>query len=252
MKKAASLILALALCLTLAPAARATVVESGYCGDPDVNEGKNVTWSLDDAGTLTFSGTGKMADYRFENGQTDDIRPWKDYRKQVYAVVFEGSLTYIGEGSFRNFTKLTDIALPKTVTSIGKSAFYGCKKLKTVTIGKNVTKIGAGAFSGCKKLVVVKMGSKVSVIGDEAFYENLNFDRITLPRELISIGDRAFYGCSELLDIKFPEGLKSLGQSSFERCSKLTGLYIPDSIRGFFLRAAGYKARSLRLYTETL
>ena len=33
----------------------------GYCGGE--GEGTNLTWTLDDSGTLTISGTGKMADY---------------------------------------------------------------------------------------------------------------------------------------------------------------------------------------------
>ena len=59
MKKALSLLLALALCLAMLPiSALATEEpERGTCGD-------NVTWTVDLAGgQLTISGTGDMANY---------------------------------------------------------------------------------------------------------------------------------------------------------------------------------------------
>ena len=61
MKKKIFAVLALAflLALSMAPAAWAATVASGECGA----EGDNVTWVLDDTGTLTISGQGAMADY---------------------------------------------------------------------------------------------------------------------------------------------------------------------------------------------
>ena len=55
-----SLFIAFVMVLTLIPAATVTAhaetVASGECGD-------NLTWTLDDQGTLTISGTGKMWDW---------------------------------------------------------------------------------------------------------------------------------------------------------------------------------------------
>ena len=74
-KRILSLMLALCLALTMLPGtASAAVVASGECGA----EGGNVTWSLDDAGTLTISGTGKMKDYTFNDGE-DFEPPWPIY-----------------------------------------------------------------------------------------------------------------------------------------------------------------------------
>ena len=46
----------------------AAEVASGSCGD-------NITWSLDDAGVLTVSGTGAMKDYEFAH-ETGTTAPW--------------------------------------------------------------------------------------------------------------------------------------------------------------------------------
>ena len=51
-------------------AAIAAEVASGTCGA----QGDNLTWTLDDSGTLTISGTGDMADY----DEATDV-PWYWY-----------------------------------------------------------------------------------------------------------------------------------------------------------------------------
>ncbi len=76
-----------ALPLGLADTAEAAAVSSGTCGE-------NVTWTLDDQGTLTISGTGAMYDYTYtweaDKGDTFDT-PWFDLREQIRrAVVGKG------------------------------------------------------------------------------------------------------------------------------------------------------------------
>ena len=55
------------LCVLLPTAAFAA--DSGTCGA----EGDNLTWTLDDEGTLTISGAGAMADYDYKS-------PWYSRR----------------------------------------------------------------------------------------------------------------------------------------------------------------------------
>ncbi len=72
----------------------------GTCGDPTVNEGKNVTWLYNIATrTLTISGTGAMADY-----ESADNQPWKEYRSSITSVVIENDVTSIGANAFSNYS----------------------------------------------------------------------------------------------------------------------------------------------------
>ncbi len=64
-RKLVSLITAMCMLCALAPCVHAAAIDSGTCG-------ANLTWTLDDEGTLTISGTGAMEDWDYINSQT----PW--------------------------------------------------------------------------------------------------------------------------------------------------------------------------------
>ena len=117
-----------------------TIVASGYCGDPSVNDGKDVTYSLTDNGVMTISGKGAMADY------TDtDPAPWYSHKDGITSVV-------IGDG----------------VTSIGDWAFAGCASLATATLDSNPY-IGENAFTGIKDGATVTMNLKAN-LADGAYW----------------------------------------------------------------------------------
>lgn len=153
---------------------------SGYCGDPNVNEGKDVTWSVVD-GTLTISGVGAMADY-------DWAGPWSAFNK---VVVTEG-VTSIGRCAFNFCSGFTDITLPNSLVSIGQSAFSFCSGLSSVLVPNSVTTIGDGAFSFCGGLTHVKLPDGITAIGDDMFCYSSNLTTITIPATVTHIGQSAF------------------------------------------------------------
>lgn len=67
----------------LLPAGIVASADEGTCGE-------NLTWTLDDDGLLTISGTGDMSDYMFRG-------PWNYAPK---AVVIEEGVTSIGKNAF--------------------------------------------------------------------------------------------------------------------------------------------------------
>lgn len=155
------------------------IVASGTCGD-------NLTWKLDDGGTLTISGKGAMT------GWVDsDFAPWKTYSNTINKVVIQPGVTSIGGHAFSKCKNLTSITIPEGVTSIGSSAFWDCFNLTSITIPEGVTSIGTGAFRGCSSLT-----------------------SITIPESVTSIGEYAFYACDGLIDVTY--------HSTMERWEKIS------------------------------
>lgn len=143
MRKSIALALSLVLLLSLVPPASAAEVASGSCGD-------NLTWSLDNSGTLTISGSGDMIDSINMNdyGWTDynyEKRPW------IERLVLPEGMTSIGSRAFESTFHLTgELVIPEGVTRIGQSAFSG-SGIYAVSIPASIQKIGNSAFYNREK-----------------------------------------------------------------------------------------------------
>ena len=87
---------------------------SGTCGE-------NLTWTLDDAGTLTISGTGEMTDW------SEGDAPWYKNRTKITTVVIGSGVTSVGSYAFYGCTNLTDVTIPEGVESIGQNAFENAR-----------------------------------------------------------------------------------------------------------------------------
>ena len=110
-----------------------------------------VLWSHDGEGTMTFSGTGNMADYISLSN-----RPWHGVQNSITRAVIEEGVASIGASAFYGFDHLVSVEIPNTVTSIGASSFYGTA-LTSVEIPAGMKSIEAGAFLGCSNLTTVNV-----------------------------------------------------------------------------------------------
>ena len=119
----------------------AEAVDSASLGDniASGNCGKNLTWELDNDGTLTITGTGSMYAYQ----------SWEKYDLSIQKVVINDGALTVGSNAFKNCTNLTAVKLPDGVVSIQDSAFYGCSGLVNLTIPKSVKTIYPKAFQRC-------------------------------------------------------------------------------------------------------
>ena len=238
MEKALSLVLSVLLVLGVLPLvalpARAAIVDSGTCGAED--SGSNLTWTLDDAGTLTVSGTGTMENYYYGSSYHNyyTTAPWgrSVYNAQrVNAVVIQSGVTSIGDDAFSYCTRLTSVTIPDSVTSIGVLAFSDCTGLTSVTIPDSVTRIGNGAFSGCTGLTSVTIPDSVTDIGFFAFNNCVGLTSVTIPDSVTDIGFFAFNNCVGLTSVTIPDSVTSIpGEGAFRGCTGLTSVTIPDSV----------------------
>ena len=261
-QRISSVFLALVILLSMLPstvfaaqdtpaAFSAEVVDSGTCGE-------NLTWTLDNSGTLTISGEGPMENYYFNP-------PWNDQRESIKRVVIEEGVTSIGTAAFFNYTSLkkfvvaegntcytakegvlfnkdmSDIVLcpagktgryviPNGVTSIGEDAFYGCAGLTSVKIPDSVTSIGDGAFERCTGLTSVVIPNSVTAIGTIAFSRCSGLTKAVVSDNVTEMRD-VFSYCTSLTSVTLPKRLTSIGDNTFACCTSITSIKIPDGVK---------------------
>ena len=245
MKRICSMILALALviaCLPVFPLeVHAVTIASGECGD-------NVTWTLDDAGRLTISGTGDMDDYAYPVNT-----PWFSHGDSVKALVIANGVTGIGKHAFSALnnlisveipdsvtrigayaffcsTGLADVNIPNRVTSIGEYAFSHCSGLTGMRIPDSVTSIGDYAFDGCTGLTVLEISNSITSIGVYTFGSCTGLTSVEIPGSVTELDAYAFYGCENLTSVTIPDSVKTIGTFAFLGCRSLTSITIPGSV----------------------
>ena len=182
----------------------ATFKPGGNCGDPSVNNGKNVKWSLDE-GTLTISGTGDMADY----DDDQNTAPWFNYYSDIKHIVISDGVTSIGEWAFYMCAGAESVTIPDSVKTIGEYAFYGCLKIDNVKLPYGVESIDGYAFDGCGNLKSITIPGSVTTIGDNSFAACTNLKSISIPNSVTSIGKRVFYNCKNLASVYMDKSLKT-------------------------------------------
>ena len=233
-------ILTIAFLSSMLMYANAFAAATGRCGD-------SITWTLDDSGNLTLSGSGEMWNYGYVTS------PFKDYG--IKTVTIEYGITSIGDYVFRGCCGMTELTLPNSVTSIGGNAFEGCSGLTELILPNSVTSIGDCAFYGCTGMTELTLPNGVMSIGDIAFTYCSGLEKITvesgnscydsrdncnsiidtefntlivgcknsvIPNSVTSIGYYAFYGCSGLTELTLPDSVASIGDGAFICCSDLS------------------------------
>ena len=87
----------------------------------------NLTWRLDDDGTLTISGKGDMSHCHWKTKNS-----WPDKRALIQKVVIEPGVTSVSDLAFDGCKKFTKVKIPGNVKKIGKNIFTECKKLQSI------------------------------------------------------------------------------------------------------------------------
>ena len=199
---------------------QATTVASGKAG-------QDIIWTLDDSGTLTISGTGKMRNYEFSN------IPWNDYRygrNSIRNVIIEDGITSIGDNAFSSCQDLTCVTIPDSVTSIGNWAFYASREIENIIIPEGVTTIGRCAFYNCSGLENLTIPNSVSHIGDETFKGCSSLISIDISNNVSVIEYGTFYGCENLTNVIIPNRVTIINCNAFKNCSNLTNVTISNSV----------------------
>lgn len=154
-KRLFCILTALLLAFCLLPTALAAGTDSGACGE-------GLTWTLDEQGTLTVSGSGAMS------ASPDYLRL---YAQQIRAAVIGDGVTGIGERAFADCTYLASVTMADSVTVIGDYAFQNCQRLKEASLSPGLVSIGRGAFYNCSRLPGISLPGTLAFIGQGAFLD---------------------------------------------------------------------------------
>ncbi len=168
----------------------------------------NLTWRLDDDGTLTISGTGDMDNYY------DNKSPWYAQRDLIQKVVISAGIQSVGADAFCSCGNLKTISIPASVEIIESFAFAFCSNLESVEILGSLDEIATGAFKCCYSLREVKIHGTVTTISDG--YS----------------GHGAFQSCKKLANVNqiLKDSIKKIGNYSFRYCESLQSVTIPPSV----------------------
>ena len=210
-----ALLMILATIIILPCMAEAT--ESGKCGD-------DLTWTLDDNGTLVISGTGEMWDYSADDNQS----PWCMSDKVIKNVIFSNGITSIGDYSFFGCTELTNLSFSDGITRIGASAFDWCTSLENCILPNSLEIIGDRAFRTCQSLKKIVLPDSVTQLGEYAFYAS-GLEEITLCKNIKAINTLTF-AYTDISSITVPEGIEAL-YGAFSYSTKLKVIKLPSSLK---------------------
>lgn len=191
---------------------------SGTCGE-------NLTWTLDDNGTLTISGEGEMNRYDYPS----IISPWYNFRTQIKSVIIREGTTTISSDAFRGCSNLTSVEIPNNVTSIGDCAFYFCNNLKSIEIPNSVVSMGERIFENCSSLVTIKIPTNLKIIDGCSFQGCNSLTSIEIPNNVTNIYSYAFNSCSALTHIVIPASVTSIGECAFAQCKNIISIFVDSS-----------------------
>jgi len=203
----------------------------GTCG----KDGDNLTWTLNEEGVLTISGTGEMKDWMWSSET-----PWADYLSSIKSLVINDGVTSLGNSAFEDCTGLTSVTIPAGITNIRTWAFNKCSGLTSFEVAKdnpNYCAVDGVLFNKDQTMLVqypigntrteYTIPNGVTTIRQCAFGYSV-LTSVTIPSSVTDVDPNAFYNCSGLTSITCEATTPpACGEGCFYNVDKTIPLYVP-------------------------
>ena len=242
-KRPFSMLLVLCMVLSLLPfsASAAEIVDSGTCGE-------NLYWTLNEEGTLRFSGEGKIPQYWQASMFLDNM---------IKKLVIDEGVTGITHDAFKCLPMLETVELPDSLEVIEDCAFWESNQIKDVYFSSLALKLeriedgwanmdidsfpvspiayanwhysqgadelidsgSCGAQGASVRWELYGNGdlyiSGTGAIADGYFYNENRINSVFIGEGVTDIGEDCFRNCFELHQAIFPNSLHTIGHEAF-------------------------------------
>ncbi|MCR5049819.1 MAG: leucine-rich repeat domain-containing protein [Paludibacteraceae bacterium] len=161
-------------------------------------------------------------------------------------------VTGIGQGSFYNRRKLTEVVLPQGITYIGESAFENCLALSNVQLPKELTQIGFAAFRRCMSITSVKLPGKLQHVDHYIFAFCEHLEQVEIGASLDTFPANAFFHCIRLKDIVLQHAVPPIvmNNSGLRMDLKNMVFYVPDATLPLYKEDEYWQKQSVRSQKE--
>lgn len=173
----------------------------------------------------------------------------------------------LGDGTFYENKKITEVTLSKNLTDFGIAPFYGCtsimefkvdednelyttdsdgavvhkgglailayptgKNPEKYTVADGVSIINASTFAMCTNLKELVLPDSLKYVGYYAFAECTSLETVVLPDNITEISNYMFSGCTSLRNVTLPKNLQKIGDAAFFNCKSLDVIDFPSTL----------------------
>lgn len=209
--------------------------------------GDNLTWTLDDDGTLTITGTGAM-----KEAGINERYPWAnlpDGSPSLTKVVIGNCVESIADNAFKNCEDLVTVEVeqPSSLRSIGANAFLSCEELSKVALPEGLETLGTGALMSGGALTSLTLPASLTTIETPQFGPNtvisvaegsryLELTNGLLIANEVDEGGKPvrtliYLNPGEVESVTIPDGVAAIASRAMALRMSLKDVYVPDSVK---------------------
>ncbi len=198
--------------------------------------GANLTYALDDAGTLVIDGTGEMYNYSIPQTLGVSTAPWMSFDIPVKKVIIGENVTYIGKYAFYGSTTITSISFPSGFKSLGQYSLARCSALEEIHITSvyswiDIVEHGNGNLTTEHKkyvngelLTELVIPENVTTIPQNAFNFTQGIERVVIGEHVTVVKDNAFNTCRDIKSAYIGSGVTEIVYGMFGNCDSLSDI----------------------------